>query len=70
MQRHTDVFDANGHLILCTVGIDIDMWNELYETWDTAIVFERVTRENTTARLEWHDLVAIAERGKPIRYFR
>jgi hypothetical protein len=68
--QHTDVHDSHGHLILSTVGIDTDCWDELYPTWSVAIVRERVTRENTTARLEWDNLVAIVERGHPIRRFR
>jgi hypothetical protein len=68
--QHTDVYDAKGNLILSTLGIDTEAWDELYSDWHTAIVFERVARENTTARLEWHNLVAIVERGKPTRHFR
>ena len=68
--RYTDLYDAQGHLLLSTLDIDVEAFEELYPTWETAIVFERVTRENTTTTLEWRDLVAIAERGKPTRYFR
>lgn len=68
--RHTDLYDAQGRLLLSTLDIDVEQFEELYPTWETAIVFERVTRETTTSRLEWNDLVAILERGQPVRYFR
>jgi hypothetical protein len=70
MQRHTDVFDANGNLILSTLGIDTDAWDTLNPTWAIAIEFERTVRASDTAVLEWNNLVAIVDRGKPIRRFR
>ena len=70
MQQHTDVYDAKGHLLLSTIGIDADAWDELYPSWKFAIVFQRVTQENTTARVEWNNISAMIERGQPVRYLR
>jgi hypothetical protein len=70
MQQHTDVYDSKGQLLLTTLGIDTDMWDELYPSWHIAIVFVRVTSENTTARLEWNNISAMIERGNPVRYLR
>jgi hypothetical protein len=70
MQQHTDVYDSHGHLLLSTVGIDIEGWDTLYPTWKYAIVFQRVTAESTTARLEWNNICAMIERGQPVRYLR
>lgn len=70
MQRHTDVFDSRGQLLLTTIGIDTEAWDEIYPSWALAIVFERTVRTSTTATVEFNNLVAIIERGQPARYFR
>jgi hypothetical protein len=65
--RHTDVFNERGELLVSTIGIDPEDWPD---NWHIAIEFERVVTQGTTTRLEWSNVVAIIERGKPARHFK
>jgi hypothetical protein len=57
-------------LLLSTIGIDTEAWDELHPRWALAIVFERSVRNSTTETVEFNNLVAIVERGHAVRYLR